>query len=390
MKIAYVVVRYGTEVVGGAEQGCRLLAERIAQRPGWTAEVFTTCALDATTWADHYPPGTSTIGGVTVHRFASRSGRDRRFDAFSAGVLVDPEHVTNDLQERWLTLQGPVCPDAVDAAIASDADLVVLTPYLFWPTVAAVTRLNGRAVMHPAAHDEAPIRLPVFREIFPAVKGLVFYTDAERRLVERLFPSVAAAHQLVLGLGVEPGAGDPGAFRAAYGLGSAPFLLCLGRVDDGKGAAVLARFFEAYKRRRAGPLKLVFMGPVVNPPPTHPDTIVTGPVDETTKWGALTAAAMLVSPSPNESFSLALLEAWAAGTPAIVNDRCAPTVEHARRSGGGVPFSGYASFEAIVDRFMGDEELRTALGHAGRAYVAANFNWPTLIERYVRFLERVK
>jgi glycosyltransferase involved in cell wall biosynthesis len=55
-----------------------------------------------------------------------------------------------------------------------------------------------------------------------------------------------------------------------------------------------------------------------------------------------------------------------------------------------VPFSGYASFEAIVDRFMGDEELRTALGHAGRAYVAANFNWPTLIERYVRFLERVK
>ena len=35
MHVGYVLVRYGTEIVGGAETGARMLAERLAVRPGW-------------------------------------------------------------------------------------------------------------------------------------------------------------------------------------------------------------------------------------------------------------------------------------------------------------------------------------------------------------------
>jgi glycosyltransferase involved in cell wall biosynthesis len=388
MKVAFVTPRYGPEVVGGAEHGARMLAERLAAPPdGWPVEVFTTCALDARTWADAYPPGTVELNGVRVHRFASRAGRDPDFENFSTGLLAHPRAASVVDDERWIDLQGPVAPDLVDAVAASDADLVVFYPYLYYPTVRAIRLVPGRAVMHPAAHDEPPLYLPGFQAVFSAVSGFAFHTDSERRLVERVF-GVAQVPQLVLGLGVEAGEGDPGPARDSLGLGDRPYFLCLGRVDDGKGTGLLARFFAAYKDRHPGPLALVVAGPVVDAPPSHPDILVPGSLDEATKWGALRGAQALVSPSPFESFSLVLLEAWSVGVPVVVNAACEPTLDHCRRSGGGLWFGGYGSFEVIAERLTSDARLRAALAARGAAYVEANFTWPGLISDYRRFLTR--
>jgi glycosyltransferase involved in cell wall biosynthesis len=351
--------------------------------------VFTTCALDATTWADHYPPGTTELNGVTVHRFRSTAGRHPKFDALSGFMLPDPERSQPADQERWIDWQGPVCPGAVDAAAASDADAVVFYPYLYWPTVRGITKVADRAVMHPAAHDEPALRLPIFDAVFAAARGLVLQTDSERRLVEARFPAAAATPQLLLGLGVEATAGDAGAFRRRFGLGDAPYLLCLGRVDDGKGVGLLARFFETYKRRRPGPVKLVFAGGVVHQPPDHPDVVVTGGVDEQTKWGALRGATALLNPSAYEAFSIVLMESWTVGVPTVVNSRCQATTEHVRRSRGGLAFDGYATFEAALDRLVGEPALGRVLGAAGQAYVEENFTWDALMGRYGPFLERV-
>jgi glycosyltransferase involved in cell wall biosynthesis len=152
---------------------------------------------------------------------------------------------------------------------------------------------------------------------------------------------------------------------------------------------VLARFFATYKRRRPGPLALVIAGPIVHPPDPHPDVLVTGPLSEADKWSALAGTALFVNPSANESFSIVLLEAWAVGRPALVNARCAPTAEHTRRSGGGVTFNGYASFEACVDRVTSDPALATALGAAGHRYVERSYTWPAVTKRYSRWLEQL-
>ncbi|PLS76445.1 MAG: hypothetical protein CYG61_01960 [Actinobacteria bacterium] len=388
MKVAYVVPRYGTEVVGGAEYAARMLAERLVAQLGWEVEALTTCALDARTWADAYPPGEVELNGVRVRRFASTAGRHPGFEAFSRPVLADPAGASPADQQRWIDLQGPVCPDVVVAATESDADVVVFYPYLYYPTVRGVPAVGDRAVMHPAAHDEAPLRLALFRDVFAATRGLVFQTQGERRLAERLFP-VASTPQIVMGLGIEPGQGDEGAAREALGLGDRPYLLCLGRVDEGKGSTLLARFFATFKHRHPGPLALVFAGPVVHAPPVHPDIVIAGPVDETTKWGLLEAASALVSPSPLEAFALVLLEAWSAGSPVLVNAACAATREHVARSGGGLWFSGYGAFEVAVERLLGDARLRAGLVAAGRAHLQAHYTWPVIIGRYRRFLEDV-
>jgi glycosyltransferase involved in cell wall biosynthesis len=178
-------------------------------------------------------------------------------------------------------------------------------------------------------------------------------------------------------------------FRVMSGVGDRPYLLCLGRVDEGKGTAVLARFFVAYKRRRPGPLALVFAGPVVHPPPAHPDIVTTGVLSEPEKWSALSGALALVNPSVHESFSIVALEAWAVGRPVLVNARCGPTAEHARRSGGGLAFAGYAGFEAAVDRLAADARAAAALGAEGRSYVERAFAWPSVTARYRTWLERL-
>ena len=72
MKVAFVVPRYGVEVLGGAEYAARMLAERLVSQLGWDVEAITTCATDIRTWADEYEPGTADVNGVTVHRFRSR------------------------------------------------------------------------------------------------------------------------------------------------------------------------------------------------------------------------------------------------------------------------------------------------------------------------------
>ena len=78
----------------------------------------------------------------------------------------------------------------------------------------------------------------------------------------------------LVGLGVDEGKGDPNAFRSRVGLGDDPYLMYLGRVEDGKGTTDLARMFAAFKGRHPGPLKLVIAGPVVRPPPPHDDVVV--------------------------------------------------------------------------------------------------------------------
>lgn len=385
MKIAYVVPRYGLEVLGGAEYGARMLAERLVSMLGWEVEILTTSALDAGTWADHYPAGEVDINGVRVRRFSSKAGRDPGFEPYSRTVLPQPAAADDETCRRWIELQGPVCPDVIEAAHDSDADLVVFYPYLYYPTVHGVPAVGRRAVMHPAAHDEAPLRLPIFRDVFAGAQGLVFQTYGERRLAESLF-AIGDRAQIVMGLGVEEGEGEPAAAAAAFGVGDRPYLLCLGRVDDGKGVGMLARYFAEYKARRPGPLALVFAGPVVQRPPDHPDIVVAGPVDETVKWGALRGSTALVNPSYFEAFSIVLMEAWTARVPVLVNGHCLATREHCERSGGGLWFEGYAEFEAAADRLVGDGDVRAGLAAAGADYVEGNFRWPVIIERYERFL----
>jgi glycosyltransferase involved in cell wall biosynthesis len=222
----------------------------------------------------------------------------------------------------------------------------------------------------------------VFRAVFGAAAGFAYHTHIERRLVESTF-RVASTRSIVLGLGVD----DP--VEGGTAPVDGPYLLFVGRVDDGKGTSLLAEYFATYKDRHPGPVRLVLAGRVYDAPPAHPDIDLIGEVDEPTKWALYRGATGFVHPSGWESFSIVLMDAWECGLPVLVNGGSDVLRDHCRRSGGGLWFDSYATFEVGLDRLLGDEELRAAMGRAGRRYVEANYRWPALLQRYRRFLEGV-
>jgi glycosyltransferase involved in cell wall biosynthesis len=388
VKLAFVTPRYGTEVIGGAETAARMLAERLCLRPGWEVEVMTSCAMDHLTWENTEASGTSTINGVTVHRFPTASRRQLEYFELDAKLRVSPTTATLDEARRWVALNGPMCPGLVDAVAGTDADVVACYPYLFATTVDGIAVSKVPTVLHPAAHDEPALYLAAFQQSFRDVDGFVYHTQAERDLMEYAY-HVGARPQIVLGLGVndEAGAGRRGG--DVLGLGDRPYLCYLGRVDEHKGCGMLAEYFAEYKARHPGDLALAFVGPVSDNAPEHPDIVVTGTVSEGDKWDILAGAQVMVTPSAYESFSLVLLESWTVGVPVLVNASCAATMEHCRRSGGGLWFDSYRSFEVTVDRLVADGGFRRRLGDAGRRYTARYYRWPSIIDRYTQFLEGV-
>ncbi|HLN17198.1 MAG TPA: glycosyltransferase family 4 protein [Acidimicrobiales bacterium] len=389
MRVAFVTPRYGPQVMGGAETGARQLAEHLVADCGVAAEVFTTCALDHVTWDDVLAPGDEMMAGVLVHRFTSAAGRDPDFYGLDTRVRVAPRDTTRDQAKRWVELNGPVTISLVEALADSGVDVAAFYPYLYYPAVAGIGKVPMPGVLHPAAHDEPALYLPIFRGTYVNADALVYHTVAERRLVQRVHP-VAHLPQMVLGLGVGPdvGTGRPGG--ELLGLGDRPYLVSVGRVDDHKGSSMLAAFFRTYKERHPGPLALALVGPVSTKKiPPDPDIVVPGPVDEADKWDIVRSAVVSVSPSALESFSLVVLEAWSAGVPVMVNATCAPTREHCERSGGGLWFGSYREFEAALDHLLADAALRASLAARGREYVERHYHWPELITRYARFLDRV-
>jgi len=384
VKLAVVTPRYGTDVPGGAETAARLLATRLAARAGWTVEALTTCAHDASTWADHYPAGTEVVDGVAVQRFPVTGPRATDFDAATNLVVARGTRVSAEELDEWVLKQGPIAPGLVDAIATTDADVVAFHPFLYHPTVAGLPLVAPRAVLHPAAHDEPFLGLNCYPPVFEAAAGLAYWSEPEHALVEDRF-KIASKPAVVVGLGVDEYTGP-----TTNSHDDRPYVLCLGRVDDGKGARLLADCFIEYQRRRSSPLRLVFAGPVVHEPPSHPDIRVAGRVDEATKWGLLRGAHAFVSPSAFESFSIVLMEAWSAGIPALVNARCDVTVDHVQRSGGGIAFGTYPDFEVALDKLLASAELRKQLGASGRMYVEANYQWDDVITRYATFLERVR
>ena len=389
MKVAFVTPRYGVEVMGGAESAARQLAEHLVAECGWQVEVFSTCALDHITWDNVLPAGDSDLNGVTVHRFASASGRVPEFYELDGRLRVAPAEASLEQSRRWLELNGPVTPDLVDAVRASEAEVIAFYPYLYYPTVVGMEATTTPRVLHPAAHDEPALYLKVFDATFAGADAICYHTAAERRLVQRRH-QVAQIPQIELGLGVSPVVDGGRSGAEILGVGDRPYVVSVGRVDEHKGSSMLAAFFTTYKKRHPGPLALALVGPRAATIPEHEDIVLTGSVSEADKCDIVRDAMISISPSALESFSLVVLEAWEQSVPVMVNATCDPTREHCERSGGGLWFGSYREFEAVMDRLLADAGLRTLLGTRGHAYVERYYQWPTLIRRYAAFLTSVR
>lgn len=405
MRIAFVVQRYGLSVNGGAEHHCRRLAERISRRPevdGVT--VFTTCAFDYLTWENHFAPGVEEIEGVRVERFPVVFPRLLRLQSALAHLTMSGPRL-RILETPWLIAQGPFVPDLPRrlSEVRLDYDAFVFFTYLYYPTVYGMPQVADRAVLVPTAHDEPEIRLRCFRRVFELPRAIAFNTPEERDLVRSVL-GVEPEPSEIVGCGVDAPSvlarrrqnGAPSRFSRR------PYLLYLGRLDGGKGLNELVESFALFKERHADTpigaqgenlygrdLRLVLAGRGEGLQTERNDVERAGFVDESLKHDLVAHCQALVVPSRRESLSLALLEGWTFGRPAIVSAHCAVTAGHVSRCGGGFTYANGQEFSQKLAALLANPELAGRSGAAGRRYVEKRYAWTRVEERLLGLLERV-
>jgi glycosyltransferase involved in cell wall biosynthesis len=386
--VAFVVPRYGADLVGGAETLVRGLAEHLAGA-GSAVEVLTTCARDHLTWRNALPAGAVREGGVTVRRFPVGPRDARRFGWLQQRILRGSRLGVEE-ELRWA--QESVASPALFRELVrrrAEWDAVCFAPYLFGTTLWGAQLVPERAVLIPCLHDEPFAHLTVVRALFEACRGYIFNSPPEADLARRLY-AIGDRPAGVVGMGFDPPpAADPAAFRRRHRL-EGPLLLYLGRKETGKNVPLLIEYFRRYRATRRGDVTLVLAGdgPVAAPPGTEGIRDL-GYLERADKAAAYAAADVVCQPSVNESFSIVLMEAWLAGTPALVHARCPVTAYHVLRAGGGLAFGDFYEFAETLEALLEDGDRRRRLGAQGRAYVEAEYAWPAVTARLHGTLERL-
>lgn len=391
--ISFVTPWYGPDVPGGAEAETRRLTQHL-HHAGVEVEVLTTTTRDLyADWGRNYhPAGLSDIAGVPVRRFPVQKRNRAAFDAVNARLMNNLPVGPGD--ERVFAEEMIRTPALYDFIAREAAQrLYVFIPYLFATTIYGAQVCPERSVIMPCLHDESYARLGVYRDVLPRARALAFFTDAESRLADELFPPPPGQIRAALGAGVdlEP-SGDPARFRRAYGI-DGPFVLYVGRREPGKNTPLLINYWARYwhERGRARGARLVLLGPgeVALPSGAAEAFVDLGFVPAQDKRDACAAAAVFCLPSVNESFSIAIMESWLQKTPVLVHGQCAVTVEHCRKSNGGLYFTDYDEFAATLDYLFDHPTTAANMARNGERYVLDNYQWSDVIPRYRELFARV-
>ncbi len=384
-KVAFVVQRYGLEVNGGAELLCRWIAELM--RYDWTIEVVTTCALDYMTWANYYPEGEERLNDILVHRFPLSKSRDViKFNKLCEKVFWNPHSREDEI--NWMKAQGPNSPELIKYIHENKNryDAFVFFTYLYGTTFWGLPLVADKAFLVPTAHDEPPIYLSIFEELFSKPRGFIFSTPEEKDFLVNRF-HIDCAYSDVVGVGIQF---DPLFLERKSSELKLPenYVIYVGRIDESKGCKELFEFWDVYKKRNERYLKLLLVGRSQMEIPKRHDIISVGFISEEDKFTAISNAKCLIMPSRFESLSIAIMESWLCNRPVLVNGRCAVLKGQCRRSNGGLWYENYQEFAACLNLIVSNKNLSQKLAENGKRYTIDNYNCNRIKSKYIAIMDK--
>ena len=389
-KLAFVVVRYGLEVNGGAELHCRQLSEKLSCF--YDVEIITTKAVSHYTWADEYSNEREELNGIIVRRFSVDYERDTDETGRLYELIVEShvQHTIED-EEKYIKAQGPYSSSMLNyiSEHKDDYDVFLFMTYLHAPAYFGLPLVKEKAVLIPTAHDEPVLYFRAFRNLFNIPAGIFYNTVAEKRLVNRV-----TGNENVYSNGGHGGTGVeidkpelPGVFREEQGLDD--YILFVGRIEEGKGCDILFHYFLRYLEETGRDLKLVLAGKPHMTIPEDKRIISLGFVDDEVKARAIYDSRVVVIPSEYESLSMVLLEAMHLSVPVLVNGRCEVLKEHCIQSNAGLYFYNYQEFSKMLDYLLDNDKIRQKMGDNGEKYVNEYYQWDNIVSRLSTMIETI-
>lgn len=384
--MAVVLPRYGEGIAGGAESLGRGVAEE-SVRQGWQSEIWTTCVRDHYSWENEYPVGVEFNDGLTIRRFPVQLYDLER--NLQLEIWLDTRGKLS-LKQQYAWLEGGAHSPGLYAHIAnhaSDFDIVLVLPYAMPMMQSAAWAAPERVLMWPCLHDEPYAYMEPLRLLLENVWGVAFNSPEEGELTTQHL-GIRLKRHAVLGVGV-PAPEPPISHLSA----SSPYLLYIGRLEEGKNVPLLYDYVQRYVEDGrgydfGGNLQLIVGGSGPRHPPAHPAFDYRGFVSESEKMRLCASALAVCQPSLNESFSIIIMESWLAGRPVLVHRDCPVTQGHVQRSKGGLWFSTYEMFAETVDWLLTNPSQASQMGHNGQKYVQENYSWKMVVKRLEKLLER--
>ena len=265
--------------------------------------------------------------------------------------------------------------------------------------VAYVTELYGRGLMRPETTVRWARRVPwmlrgpaalIWNKQEACVRGsrgLVMPSDGMREVMQRCYPDLAREkfHVVPWGIWEAPEPADPEALRREFGIpGDALVLLTLSRISPEKGQDRLLEALIEWEQRSdfpAVPLWLFLCGDAAFMQGRkflrklhelagrlrRTRVVFPGYVTGARKQSFFALADLYVFPSRHESYGLTLLEALAAGVPAVAVDTAGARSVMRPEFGALVQ---PADLRAAIARLLGDPELRQTMGRAAKAFAS--------------------
>jgi len=189
---------------------------------------------------------------------------------------------------------------------------------------------------------------------------------------------------------------DAAAFREKFGLGDAPFILFMGRLNAIKGPDILLQAFcnisDNLKKHH-----LVFAGPDGGMLPRLKEMVeeyhirnrvhFTGYLGGADKSQAYHAAELLVIPSRQEAMSIVVLEAGVTGTPVLITDQCG--FDEVLSAGGGQVVSATVQgLQKGLSEILKDPIKLKAMGQELNKHICTHFTWDNITDKYLALYRR--
>ncbi len=385
MKVAFVVQRYGEDIIGGAEYLTRLIAEHMIKFH--EIEVLSTCAKDYHTWKNEYKKGTETINGILVRRFENSKKRDLNKHIKIQEKAFFATHSRKD-EILWIDEQGPYCPELVEyiSKNKENYDAFVFFTFRYYPSYYGIQEVGSKALIAPFAEDDPALDLSTTKEIFQNVKGIIYSTPEEKNLIkaktnlkeeEKIFD--------IVGCGIE----IPELIQEYKSLKDQNYILYLGRIEGSKGCYQLFEYYQKLLKESREIPSLVLAGYDAIGVPKHDKIKYLGFVSEAEKYSLLKGAQFLIMPSPYESLSLVTLESMGCGTPVLVNGDCDVLKGHCIRGNAGLWYRSYDEFAECINFLCSNPTILKKLGDNGREHITKNYTWEKVEMKYLKLLDEL-
>ena len=390
-RIAFVVQRYGSDIIGGSEWYARIIAEKLVAQKGYKVEVFTTTAKDYITWSHAYGEGMTHLNGVTIRRFKAQKERDlKKFNIMSKLALpviracnfVPPfRRLGWVIEALFLKMQGPYCPNLVHTLEkeVDRFDRIYFMTYLYYPTVYGLAKVAKKAILIPTAHHEPPFFFQHVKRLLEKAPLILANTVPEKELIQKRLQGVGDKIRLA-GIGLNlPKMLEGGGKEGASALTRKPYILYLGRINKAKGVGKLISMFQEYRSSYEG-LRLVLAGHKDDSFVIPDDEGISylGFVSEEEKYKLIKGAMCLVNPSPLESLSIIVVEAMMLKVPVIVNGECKVLDYYAQKTGSVFSYFDKKGFLGCLQKLSLDRPKDGVL-EATKDWAKTEFSWQRVL-----------